>query len=129
MQRKIFSINRISKVRGDFNKSLALISLALGTACMQIMLSPTVAQASDSRISPESTATSDAFFNGLFGWISTIFTIFLCSIPVFLILGVLVGSIGTGNNKELTEVQRFARENKIRDFKNRYGREPNSWEI
>jgi hypothetical protein len=45
MQRKIFSINRISKVRGDFNKLLALISLALGTACMQIMLSPIFAQA------------------------------------------------------------------------------------
>jgi hypothetical protein len=38
---------------------------------MQIMLSPTVAQASDSRISPESTATSDAFFGNVLDlWMS-----------------------------------------------------------
>jgi hypothetical protein len=181
MQRKIFSINRISKVRGDFNKLLALISLALGTACMQIMLSQIVAHASDSRISPESAATSDAFFGG----IGTVFTYFLYSIPFVLIFLGIMNTVNDSATKRKTEQEmayyaslspeekqefndkkmrkierlgreadqmaeqcrqrdqykehqeflrkmeeeRVARENKIRDFKNRYGREPNSWDL
>jgi hypothetical protein len=40
MRRKIFSINRIPKFRSNLNKLVALTSLAFGTACIQIMMSP-----------------------------------------------------------------------------------------
>jgi flagellar biosynthesis/type III secretory pathway M-ring protein FliF/YscJ len=174
MRRKFFSVNRIPKFGINLNKLIALISLAFGTACIQIMLSPIVARAEKSRAE---VAEENSAFLTLFSIIAVLLLV-IFSIWSHLAkedrerndpVNRAINSVNSNpnlsqeektalhlkilqnaeehagrmaeiyrqrdQNKENQELlvkiekERIERDNKIRDFRNRHGREPNSWEI
>jgi preprotein translocase subunit YajC len=183
MQRKIFSIERILKVRINLSKLVTLISLAFGTACMQIMLSPIIAHADRPRSEIEAENIQGAYLTLIFSFfvlvVVFIFAIWkqqaneidkqrsrtelkrldkeIAELEAALTPEELHDSrrrseesqrridarVAEDDRKRQEEKQhkehqeflrnmekeRITRENKIRDFRNRYGRDPNSWEI